>query len=172
MIGSSGPHTGQAFNQPEHLEGLKAAVAAVNAAGGINGRPLQLEFCDGKFDPNAEINCARQLVSKKVVAAIDPFFTADASGTAFKILQDAGIPYLTRGAAPVTWTNEHAFLVGGGVPGWYYGAAAAMVADGATNVTILVGTSPTSQSAGQITAGALDCVADRPQQRRRAGLRR
>lgn len=156
VIGSSGPQTGQAFNQPEQVEGLEAAVNAVNAAGGINGRPLKLEFCDGKFDPNAEINCARQLVAKKVAVAIDPNFTADASGTAYKILDGAGIPYLTRGGVPSTLTSRNAFLIGGGTPGWYSGAASALVSGGATNVTILVGASPSAQAAAPIVDQALD----------------
>jgi branched-chain amino acid transport system substrate-binding protein len=163
LIGSSGPQTGQAFNQPEQVEGLTAAVAAVNAAGGVNGRPLKLEFCDGKFDPNAEINCARQLVAKKVVAAIDPNFTADASGTAFKILADAGIPYLSRGGTPATLTAQHAFLVGGGIPAWYTGSAIALLSAGATTVSILVGTSPSAQATVPIVERALDKAGKRHQ---------
>lgn len=157
VIGSAGPDTGQVFSAPEQLEGLKAAVQAVNAAGGIKGRPVQLEFCDTKFSPNGEINCARRLVAKKVVATVDTNFTADASGTARKLLSDAKIPTIGDfGFSPASLTSEYAYLLGGGVPGWYYGTAAALVNAGAKRVAIVVGPTPVSQYAGQIMAQGLD----------------
>jgi branched-chain amino acid transport system substrate-binding protein len=65
----------------------EAAVLGINSRGGINGRPLQLEVCDGQNGPNTEIQCARNLVSDGVVAvvggivvnsgaAVDAFFLA------------------------------------------------------------------------------------------------
>jgi ABC-type branched-subunit amino acid transport system substrate-binding protein len=159
VIGGSGPDTGQAFNTPEQRQGLETAVAAINASGGINGRPLQLEFCDGRYDPNGEISCARQLVAKKVVAAINPNFTADGSGTAFKILDDARIPQIGNpGQTPASLTSPMSYLLSGGLPGWYYGAAAALRQAGATKVAILVAPSPTAQRAGQLMARALDAA--------------
>lgn len=157
LIGSSAPETGQVYNTPEQPQGLRAAVAAINAAGGINGRPLQLEFCDGKFDPNAEINCARQLVSKKVVATVMPQFQADASDTAYKILDGAGIPMIgTDGHNPAGLTAANSYMLSSGLPGWFAGAMSALVSGGATKIAILVGPTPSAQFSGKLMADALD----------------
>ncbi|WP_103383277.1 ABC transporter substrate-binding protein [Pseudonocardia dioxanivorans] len=155
IIGSAGPQTGQA-NAPEQVQGLQAAVKAVNAAGGIKGHPLQLEYCDTRFDPNTEISCARQLVAKNVVATADAAFTVDASGTTYKLLDEAKIPEIgNRGSFPASLSSPYAYLLGGGVPGWYYGNAAALVNTGAKKVGIIVSPTPAAQYAGQIMAQAL-----------------
>ncbi|MGI5518930.1 ABC transporter substrate-binding protein [Streptomyces sp. CA-106131] len=158
IIGGSGPDTGQVFNAPEQREGLQAAVDSINSAGGINGRPLQLEYCDGKFDPNAEISCARKLAAKKIVAAIDPFFAADASDTAYKILDDAGIPQITRGTPVGRLTSTKSYLLSSGAPGWFYGEVASLVNDGARKIAILISPSPSAQFASQVMARALDSI--------------
>ena len=48
----------------------KAAVRGINARGGINGHPIELDACDGHNDPNSELQCARKLVSDGVVAVV------------------------------------------------------------------------------------------------------
>ncbi|MBL7500021.1 ABC transporter substrate-binding protein [Frankia sp. CNm7] len=55
----------------EAFEGAKAAAAAVNASGGINGRPLEVKVCDaqGTESPTAAVGCARELVADKSVIA-------------------------------------------------------------------------------------------------------
>jgi branched-chain amino acid transport system substrate-binding protein len=156
LIGGSGPNSGQAFNAPEQLEGLEIAIAAINAAGGVNGRPLQLEYCDGKFDPNAEISCARQMAKNKIVAAVDPFFTADSSGTAYKILDDAGIPQISRGSSTSQLTSPQSYLLSSGLPGWYYGVASSLISSGARKVSILVSPVGTAQFAAKIMTEALE----------------
>jgi branched-chain amino acid transport system substrate-binding protein len=156
VIGGSAPATGQIYSAPETEVGLRSAVASINAAGGINGRPLQLEFCDGGFDPNREISCARQLVAKKVVATISPDFTADVSGTAQKLLDDAGIPQIgVLGKNPASLNSPQSFVLSGGQPGWFYGIAAAFAAKGAKKVGMLVVPSPSSRYGGQLVSDAL-----------------
>jgi branched-chain amino acid transport system substrate-binding protein len=55
----------------EDYQGAQAAVAAVNASGGINGHPLKVIVCDdkGTDSPTPSITCARNLVSNANVMA-------------------------------------------------------------------------------------------------------
>lgn len=71
------------------LPGIKAAIEQINAHGGINGRPLEFDYC-GATDANTGEACARQMVADGVVATIeDANMLAEANST--KILNDAGI---------------------------------------------------------------------------------
>jgi ABC-type branched-subunit amino acid transport system substrate-binding protein len=58
------------FNFSEAASGAKAAVDAVNAAGGIHGHKLVLDICDGKGDPNTENACGRSVEASKAVATV------------------------------------------------------------------------------------------------------
>jgi ABC-type branched-chain amino acid transport systems, periplasmic component len=55
---------------PEVAEGAIAAAKAINASGGIKGRPVQIIRCDTKNDPNVAAECGRKAVSKGVVAMV------------------------------------------------------------------------------------------------------
>jgi branched-chain amino acid transport system substrate-binding protein len=46
-----------------------AAVAEINADGGINGSPLEIEICDTKLDANSTESCARELTGDDDVVA-------------------------------------------------------------------------------------------------------
>ncbi|MBV9660754.1 MAG: ABC transporter substrate-binding protein [Acidimicrobiales bacterium] len=72
---------------PDNLNGLKIGIAAVNAAGGVNGHPLELSQCTEPGDANQATTCARNDVSDSSVLAVvgtgttygdnvDPLFTA------------------------------------------------------------------------------------------------
>src|SRR4051794_10278770 len=59
-------------NVPDAEAGAQAAAAAINKAGGINGRAIQIEFCNTRSAVNAATQCARQAVSDQVVAVGRP----------------------------------------------------------------------------------------------------
>jgi ABC-type branched-subunit amino acid transport system substrate-binding protein len=100
----------------------KAAVAAINAAGGINGHPLNLTVCNSEFDPNVETNCARQAVSSHVAAAVGgvtlfPGF--------YSTIKSASIPFVgSYGLVPQDFTDSNVFPIDGGNYSYFYGAAA------------------------------------------------
>src|SRR5580698_6228563 len=71
-VGGLIPIQSSAYNQPDAKTGLDAAISAVNAAGGVSGHPLKLDFCDTQYTVNGELACARQMVTDKVSAVIDP----------------------------------------------------------------------------------------------------
>lgn len=156
VIGSSGSLTNPAFSEPELKAGLNAAVSSINAAGGIKGHPLQLDFCDSAYDPNKELSCARQLISDHVVAAVHPSIFADSSGAEFKLYQQAGIPVFGGyGVNPFELTDSNSYPLGSGLVGWVYGAAKALKDAGAKKVSVVVDTNPPSQYFGTLAAGAL-----------------
>ncbi len=157
LIGSTGPLSNPAYSEPTLKNGLEAAVASVNAAGGVSGHPLKLDFCDSKYTVNGELACAHQFVSDKVVAAIDPYFLADQSGAEVTLLQKAGIPIFgTQGLSPAELNNDDVFPLSSGLPGWSYGAIGALIQAGATKINILVDTNPGSQFAGSLLKAALE----------------
>ena len=155
VIGGAGPLHNPAYNEPTLLSGLQAAVDSVNAAGGVGGRKLKLQFCDTGYTVNGELSCAHQFVSQQVAAAVDPYFLADQSGAEVKLLQQAGIPVFGgQGLSPFELNNPDAYPLSSGLPGWTYGAVASLVKAGVKKISILVNTNPASQFAGQLLAGA------------------
>jgi branched-chain amino acid transport system substrate-binding protein len=74
---------------PEFGVAAKAAADAINRAGGINGRPIQLTVCDNKFNQNQDAACARQAVDEGDVALIGGI---SIQTNHISIIEQAGIP--------------------------------------------------------------------------------
>jgi branched-chain amino acid transport system substrate-binding protein len=156
LIGSSGSLTNPAFTEPELKAGLTAAVASVNAAGGVNGHPLKLDFCDSAYDPNKELSCARKLISDHVVAAVHPSIFADPSGAEFKLYKQANIPVFGGyGVNPFELSDSNSYPLSGGLVGWVYGAAKAVKDAGATKISVIGDTNPPSQYFVSLAKSAL-----------------
>ncbi len=155
VIGGAGPLHNPAYNEPTLETGLQAAVDAINAAGGVKGHQLKLQFCDTGYTVNGELSCAHQFVSQQVSAAVDPYFLADQSGAEVKLLQQAGIPVFGgQGLSPAELNDPGAYPLSSGLPGWTYGAVASLLKAGDKKISILVDTNPGSQFAGQLLAAA------------------
>src|SRR5580704_15135538 len=82
-LGGAGPIADPTLSQPEREAAEQAAIAEINAAGGVNGHKLKLVFCDTQNNPNGELSCMRQLVQEKVSAIITPGLIADQSGRGY-----------------------------------------------------------------------------------------
>lgn len=135
---SAAPVTGQYFQAPEYKAGLEAALASINAAGGVNGHKLTLEVCDTNFTANGEVACARKMVAAKPDALVAPFLVADGSGASWKVFEKAQIPAIGgQGGTPAELNSPVAFLLGSGFVGPFAGTAAGIKKAGATNVAIL-----------------------------------
>jgi len=60
------------------LTGVKMAVAQINKAGGINGRPVKLYVEDEKDSPASAVNAVQKLINvDKVIAIIGPMTSGD-----------------------------------------------------------------------------------------------
>ena len=57
-------------NFPQVVAGAKAAIRAVNAAGGVNGKMLSLDYCNEGNDVNKASQCTRNAVASSDIATI------------------------------------------------------------------------------------------------------
>jgi ABC-type branched-subunit amino acid transport system substrate-binding protein len=70
------------------VAGAQAAVYAINQAGGVNGKKLQLDVCDTQTDPNQELTCARKVGSDDVAC----IYCSTHSTTPVSYLNDKKFP--------------------------------------------------------------------------------
>jgi branched-chain amino acid transport system substrate-binding protein len=152
------------YSAPETKAGLQAAIADVNAHGGINGHMLKLDFCNSQYIANDELACTRQLVGAKVSALVAPSILADLTGREYTVASAAGVPIIgTQGLTPPELTSSVTFPASSGIPGWAYGAADALVAQGIRKINILTDTNGSSQYFASFIAAGLKSAGITPQ---------
>lgn len=110
-IGIAGPLNGQnaAFGS-ELRTGTSAAIAAVNAAGGINGELLALVEGDDNCDPKRAVDVAQDFKSKDVRLVVG-HFCSSASLAAAPIYAEAGIMMFTPSATAPDITMKNLWNV-------------------------------------------------------------
>jgi branched-chain amino acid transport system substrate-binding protein len=98
-IGFMGALTGDVamFGKPT-LEGMKMAAEEINAAGGVNGKKIEIVEADNRGDKQEGASVAQKLISRDNVVAIlgDP--TTGISKVVAPIAQKAGVVMLSAGA--------------------------------------------------------------------------
>lgn len=122
---------------PEAPGAAHARAQAINDAGGIDGRPIEIIECNTAIDPNLTEQCARQAVDEKVVAAVG--FNASTADSFIPILEEAGIPVI--GPSPISPTSVQspvAFPVWSGLLGVFAGLPIALEEQGARNQSFVV----------------------------------
>jgi ABC-type branched-subunit amino acid transport system substrate-binding protein len=121
---------------PEVPEGAIAAAEALNAAGGIDGSPVEILQCDLANDPNQARACGEQAVSEGVVAAVGPV-SANA-GEYFPVLEAAQIPVVGNvPAAAADFTSAASYPLYGGIVSASAGLADVLVSQGgATTISL------------------------------------
>jgi branched-chain amino acid transport system substrate-binding protein len=162
-VGSAISVNSPVLNDAERKAGIEAAISDINASGGIDGHQLKFDFCDTQYNPNKEIECARQMVSDHVVAVINPDFLANQTGAPYKVLAQAGIPIVgDSGLSPAGMASPNSFPLAGGIPGWVFGADDNAIRAGATKIAVVQDTNPASQFAGQLAAAGLGAAKIKP----------
>jgi len=114
LIGVTGPLTGQyAQYGAQWKKGFDVALDEINAAGGVNGRPLAYVFEDSQSDPRQTVTIARKYVADERIMVEVGDFSSAASMAASPIYQAAGLvqfgfsnshPDFTKGGDFV-WSN-------------------------------------------------------------------
>jgi ABC-type branched-subunit amino acid transport system substrate-binding protein len=89
-IGVMIPNGGPVASFPDSLATVRAAIATFNAEGGVDGRKLQIDWCNDQNDPNKSVACAQQMVSDNVVATLTSS-SLIAGSQVSAILEKAGI---------------------------------------------------------------------------------
>jgi ABC-type branched-subunit amino acid transport system substrate-binding protein len=101
-IGVAGPFTGQsqAFGDMIRM-GAELKIAQVNAAGGINGRPLAAKWGDDEAVNSKGANVAKDLASNPKIVAIVGHFNSTCSLAAKPVYTNNKIPMLSPGSTNV-----------------------------------------------------------------------
>ena len=106
VIGIAGPLSGQnaAFGN-ELRVGVSAAIAAVNAGGGINGETLSLAEVDDGCDARRAVDAAKELIGKDVRLVVG-HFCSSASLAAAPTYAQAGVIMITPAASAADLTAK------------------------------------------------------------------
>jgi ABC-type branched-subunit amino acid transport system substrate-binding protein len=79
-------------NYPDAQAGARAAVDAINAAGGVGGKQIELSFCNTRGEANQAVTCAREAVEDGVdamVGNVDIFSTQS-----MPVAEAGGVPII------------------------------------------------------------------------------
>lgn len=127
----------------------KAAAAAINTGGGINGGKLEVETCNEQATPAGAQACAEQAVRDGVVAVVG---SSSINGEAFyPILEAAGIPVIgVSGPNPKDMTSPISFPVYGTVAAQMVGAGVAAGQNGCESLGIVATDIPAAQQAAKL----------------------
>ena len=105
-IGVAGPFTGDLASFGDQLKaGAVQAAADINAAGGVNGQKLVLEFGDDQCDPKQAVSVAELMASKKVPFVMG-HFCSGSSIPASAVYSDAGIVQISAASTNPKFTDE------------------------------------------------------------------
>ncbi|MBB3212407.1 branched-chain amino acid transport system substrate-binding protein [Herbaspirillum sp. Sphag1AN] len=106
-IGVSGPFTGGSAPMGVSMrDGVKLAVAEINAAGGVLGRPLQLIERDDEAKNERGVQVAQELINKERVVATVGFINTGVALASQRFYQEAKIPVLNNVATGTVITKQ------------------------------------------------------------------
>ena len=118
---------------------ITAELAAdyINANGGINGRPVEVDVCDEQFDPAVAATCARQAVEDGVVAVVGSFtYFAEAI---VPVIAESDITWFGACCpiSPSELSSPHSFPIGN-QPMYAVGEVKRAVEDGCENINAVI----------------------------------
>src|ERR1700744_1915318 len=112
VIGGIGSLTGVASRATAAAKGLTQDwVSATNAAGGINGHPVQAIYLDDLNTPSTALTNAQQLVNQDHVKAILDL-SDDQESTWAKVPDAAKVPVIGQAESPTFGTDPNFYSVG------------------------------------------------------------
>ncbi|HEY1919474.1 MAG TPA: ABC transporter substrate-binding protein [Streptosporangiaceae bacterium] len=112
-VGEISPIDEAALAVPEVSMGVRTAVRAINASGGVLGHKVVLVYCNDQDNPTVAGQCANEMVSKHVVAMVGDFTLFGA--VVNPILEKAGIPEIGGVPEdPSDYKDPNIFLIDGG----------------------------------------------------------
>src|SRR3984957_1688281 len=112
----------------------KAAAAALNKDGGIDGHQVVIDVCDNQGNPNQSAACGREAKSNGDIAVVGSWDVEGATEI-LPVLQAEGIPYIgALAASPAEVTSPDSFIFDDGAVLASYATAAMWSAEGCKNV--------------------------------------
>ncbi|HTN81808.1 MAG TPA: ABC transporter substrate-binding protein [Acidimicrobiales bacterium] len=145
-----GPTDAPGFSIPSIPVGAQQAIDEINAAGGINGRQVELITCNDQNDPNVAAQCGKQAVDEGVVALVGGLSLFDLN--ILPALQQAGIPWVGLTSSD-SFDQDGVYLFGGDGASAFTGIGGALAKEGCKNVAILLSASAAPANGPQIQAG-------------------
>ncbi|MFK3737914.1 ABC transporter substrate-binding protein [Massilia sp. TN1-12] len=108
-IGVAGPFTGGSAPMGVSMrDGVKLAVAEINAKGGVLGRPLQMVERDDEAKPERGVQIAQELINKEKVVATVGYINTTVALASQRFYQQARIPVLNNVATGSVITQQFA----------------------------------------------------------------
>ena len=106
-IGVAGPFTGGSAPMGVSMrDGVKLAVAEINAKGGVLGRQLQLVERDDEAKNERGVQVAQELINKEKVVATVGYINTGVALASQRFYQDAKIPVLNNVATGSVVTKQ------------------------------------------------------------------
>ena len=106
-IGVSGPYTGGSAPMGVSMrDGVKLAVAEINAKGGVLGRPIQIVERDDEANNERGLQVAQELVNKEGVVATVGFINTGVALASQNVYQEAKIPVIDNVATGSKVTRQ------------------------------------------------------------------
>ncbi|HEV7679865.1 MAG TPA: ABC transporter substrate-binding protein [Candidatus Dormibacteraeota bacterium] len=144
-VGQINAVNSQTLSLPDAPRAAQAAAKAINASGGINGRPLEVVFCDDQNDPNVAATCARKLVNDDHVVALVGGISLQAASL-YPILEAAGVVNFGElPCCPQDFSSKFSSPLEAGAAG--FAGLASLVQSGITKVCFLHSTSAAASQA-------------------------
>ena len=111
-IGFNAPLTGfAAADGKSALTGAELALEQINAAGGVQGMPLELVVYDDQASPKESVPVANKLIEQDKVAIGISGSYSGATRAAAGVFQAAGVPYIAAYAVHPDITRAGDFVV-------------------------------------------------------------
>lgn len=106
LIGFSVPLTGASAKGGQDMEnGAQMAIDAINAAGGVSGRPVQLMAIDDGCEPQQAVQAGNKLVSQGVVAVVG-YYCSGAANATLPVYDRAKMPVVLAAATATNLTHQ------------------------------------------------------------------
>jgi ABC-type branched-subunit amino acid transport system substrate-binding protein len=135
-----GPFNAPVAAVPQVGAAGQAAADAINTAGGVEGRKIDVILCDDQENPNKSAECAHQAVSDHVTAVVGYLLFGP---QVVPVLQAAKIPLVgTQLITPQEMSSPDSYPLQGGSALAYYALGDYMVSSGSKNVAILYDDQP------------------------------
>lgn len=113
MIGVSSPTSGEYAEYGKSMQaGVELAVAQLNKAGGIQGRPFELVMSDSQGDSDIARRIARKFVSNATIVAEIGDFTSSCSMAAQPIYERGGMAQLSPTASHPSFAPGSSYSFG------------------------------------------------------------
>ncbi len=114
LIGQSGPLSGTNKEFGEDIRnGALAFFSKINAAGGVNGRKIELITIDDANDAKRSGENGRVLIEERRVLALFGYASATLSLPAFPFVEKSGVPFVApfTGAQPMQSFRRHVYMM-------------------------------------------------------------